>query len=201
MVVIGITGGVGCGKSRVLAYLEEQHHMRVIQADLVSHELITSEGKCFRPIVDLLGDTILGADGEIDKKKMAAAIFSDASLREKVNGIIHPQVKEEIRHRVLKAREEGFSYTVVEAALLPEAHYEEFIDTYWYIHASEEVRRERLKTSRGYTDEKIDSIIRSQKSEQEFRECCDVTIENDGAFAETAKQIEEILSDVNTARS
>lgn len=193
MKVYGITGGVGCGKSKVLAYLEERYHMYVIQADLVSHDLIRPEGACYPAITELLGKDILDEDGCIIRSEMAARIFADKSLREAVNEIIHPGVKREIERRIRCAKQQGYENAVVEAALLLEAHYEEFIDEYWYIYAEESVRRERLRVSRGYSEEKITGIMKSQLSEQRFREGCRFVIDNSGAFADTKAQIDRIL--------
>lgn len=194
MKVIGVTGGVGCGKSRVLSYLEEQYDMCVIQADLVARDLIEPEGACFCPIIKLLGKEILSEEGRIDRPRMAAAIFGNEELREKVNDLIHPQVKLEILRRIEQARKAGLQYCVVEAALLLEAGYREFLDTIWYIYASEEVRIRRLMEGRGYSEEKTLSIMHSQLSEEEFDRGCDVRIDNSGAFLETRKQIDRILA-------
>ncbi|MBR3634704.1 MAG: dephospho-CoA kinase, partial [Lachnospiraceae bacterium] len=92
MKTIGITGGVGCGKSRILEYIRENYNCKIITADDVANEIKEPGEVCYQPLIDLLGKEILGKDKRIDKKKMAAKIFADESLLLKVNDIIHPAV-------------------------------------------------------------------------------------------------------------
>ncbi len=196
MKVIGITGGVGSGKSEILTYLKERTNCRIIAADLAAHELEEPEGACYRPLVELLGERILGPDGRIDRGKMAAVIFSDGELLERVNGIVHPAVKTYIMEEIARERLAGrYDYLFLEAALLIEGGYGRIVDELWYIHADESVRRERLKASRGYTDEKIDHIMRRQLPEEVFSEHCSVVIENGGPLADTYRQIDEKLGE------
>ena len=93
MKVIGITGGVGAGKSEVLAYLSRHYNCRVIMADKVAHQLEEPGERCFEPLKALLGIQILNPEGRIDRQKMAARIFGDVELLGKVNAIVHPAVK------------------------------------------------------------------------------------------------------------
>ena len=93
-----------------------------------------------------------------------------------------------------KERKEGrISLLVLEAALLIEEHYDEICDELWYIYTSREVRRERLKASRGYSDAGVDRIFASQLSEEQYRSHCSEVIDNNGALEETLAQIEEAL--------
>ena len=157
MKTIGITGGVGCGKSRILEYIKENYNCRIIIADDVANEIKEPGQMCYQPLIDLLGERILGEDKRIDKKKMASEIFKDESLLQKVNDIIHPAVKDYILDNIEIEKEKGkIDYLFIEAALLIECGYNAYVDEMWYIYAKESVRRERLKNSRGYSDEKID---------------------------------------------
>lgn len=99
---------------------------------------------------------------------------------------IHPKEKEE-------EKVAGTQIFVIEAALLIEDHYEEICDELWYIHTPDKIRRKRLKESRGYSDARIDGIMKNQKSEEQFRKACDVVIENGEDFKETCIQIKEAL--------
>ena len=111
-----------------------------------------------------------------------------------MNAIVHPAVKEYVRKQYALELEKGeLELLILEAALLIEEEYDEICDELWYIYTSEENRRNRLKESRGYSDEKIDNIFKSQLSEIEFRESTQVTIDNNGDLKETYQQIEKAL--------
>ena len=192
---IGITGGVGAGKSFVLSCLAESCNCRIVLADDVGNEVKMPGQPCYDRIVELLGKEVLAEDGHINRQKMAAMIFSDEKLLKKVNEIIHPAVKAYILKEVKKEREAGEKdYFFLEAALLIEDGYDKLLDEMWYVHADREVRRARLKASRGYSDEKIDNIFASQLTEEVFRSYASVVIENNGEQEETRRQILEALN-------
>lgn len=194
MKLIGITGGVGAGKTMVLGLLKELCRCRVLLADEVGNEVKLPGQPCYERLVQLLGRQVLAEDGTIDKKKMAGLIFSDPALLDRVNGIIHPEVKRYILEQVDEERRKGEAdYFFLEAALLIECGYEAILDELWYIHADGPVRMARLKESRGYSEEKIRQIFESQLSETEFRAHCSVVIENNGNLQETRRQLEAAL--------
>ena len=112
---------------------------------------------------------------------------------QRLNDIVHPEVLEWVRKDILKKKEECCSYYIVEAALLPEVG-KELCDELWYIYTDEAVRRERLKSSRHYTDEKITRMIASQPVEEVFRKACTVVIDNSGDFEATKRQIGDRLN-------
>ena len=196
MRVIGITGGVGAGKSKVLEYLEEKYNCRVILADKVAHMLEEKGQKCYEELTALLGEEILLPDKSIDKQKMAEIIFADMDLLHKVNNIVHPAVKAYIVKTIEDKRIEGrLDFLFIEAALLIEDGYDVIVDELWYIHSDVDVRRDRLKSTRAYSDEKIDEIIQKQLSEEEFRKHCKVIIDNSGNFKTACKQIDEKMEE------
>ncbi len=196
MKVIGVTGGVGAGKSEVLAFLLEHYNCRVIMADRVAHQLEEPGGKCFEPLKVLLGADVLTPEGKIDKQKMAARIFGDAAILEQVNGIVHPAVKAYLLEQIAQERvARKFDYLFIEAALLIEEGYTGIVDEMWYIHADVSVRRQRLKQARGYSDEKIDSILAKQLPEEAFYKHCRVVIENSGTLISVYQQIEKELGE------
>ncbi len=185
MKVLGITGGVGAGKSTVLARLSEKYQARVIQADQAAHLLEEPGQKCYQEIVDVFGKEILCADGTIDRRLLGEIVFQDAESLKRLNAIVHPGVKSYIAEEIRKERGAGkVPFVVVEAALLIEEHYEEICDEIWYIHTEEEVRRKRLMASRGYTPEKIGEIMKNQLSEKQFFEHCQFVVDNSSDFIE-----------------
>ncbi len=196
MKVVGITGGIGAGKSQILAYLKEHTRCRIIIADQVAHELEEPGGRCYQPIVSILGTAILTEDGRIDRAKMAARIFADGKLLSQINEIVHPAVKEYITGAIAEERAgDRIDYLFIEAALLIEDGYKTIVDELWYIHTDIQVRRERLKASRGYSDEKIDSIMNGQLSEEEFYGQCSVVIDNSGTLDSVYRQIDKKLGE------
>ena len=192
---IGITGGVGAGKSAILEYLSSKPKIRVMLADEIAHILMSPGTVCYDRIVDEFCDVdILSGDGSFDKEKLASLIFSNDINRERLNAIVHPAVKEYvIEQYAIETKKKELDYLVLEAALLIEEHYDEICDELWYIYTSEENRRLRLKESRGYSDEKIDNIFASQLSEAEYRSACQKCIDNNGTVEHTYMQIEDII--------
>ena len=190
MLVFGITGGVGAGKSQVMQYLETAHGARVLLMDNLGHELMAKGAACYQPIIDLFGTGVVAQNGELDRKAIGAIVFSDRELLEKLNAIVHPAVKKEVIRRVAVAREEGVKCFFMESALLLEEKYDAMCDELWYIYTKEAVRRERLKASRGYSDEKIDQMLKNQASEELYRSHCSFEINNSGDFVETQAQID-----------
>lgn len=196
MKVIGITGGVGAGKSALLTYMAENYNCKIILADEVAH-LVKEPGEvCYLKLVELLSEEILNEDGTIHKGKMAEKIFASEVLLEQVNSIIHPAVKEWILKEIHSENEKNeLDFLFIEAALLIEDGYLNIVDEMWYIYAREEVRRARLKASRNYSDEKIDAIMQSQLSEEEFRANCKVVIDNSESLVWAYSQIDEKLGE------
>lgn len=193
MKVLGITGGVGSGKSQVLAYLETRYHASVCQMDEVAKQLQKKGTPCYREIVREFGTEITGPDGELDRARLGMAVFSDAGKRQTLNRIVHPAVLEQVRRDIAEKEARGVKLYVVEAALLPDVG-RELCDELWYVYAAEKVRRSRLKDSRGYSDEKITRMIESQPEEERFRQVCTAVIDNSGTFEDTKKQIGDKLT-------
>lgn len=201
MKIIGVTGGVGSGKTELLHYIEKNYRCRILLADEASHEVVQKGGRIYEPLVALLGSSVLDSSGEINRKEMAARIFSQEELLGRVNALIHPAVREYILEAVAEEREkaaagaeDAVDYFFLEAALLIECGYRSVVDEMWYIYCDLAVRRERLKKSRGYSDGKIDSILSSQLTEAEFRSGSDVVIDNSGNLEDAYRQIREALA-------
>ncbi len=197
MKFIGITGGVGAGKSAILNYLAEKKGVRVMLADEIAHDLMEPGTACYERIRDCFGkEDIWAEDGHFDRPKLAAVIFADEKKRDRLNGIVHPAVKEYVIEQAAKERERGEIWLLVlEAALLIEEHYDEICEELWYIYTAEDIRRARLMESRGYSKEKVQHIFDSQLKESEYRSHCRVVIDNNGDLAETYRQIEKALAE------
>ena len=194
MRLIGITGGVGAGKSEILQYIRKHYKCEIYLADQVAHEVQSPGQPCYQKMVELMGNGILQEDGTIDRAKMASRIFLEKELLLKVNALVHPAVQTYLLDRVKEARQNPeVELFFIEAALLIETGYKEIADEMWYIYADEKVRRNRLEASRGYTPQKISQIMDKQLSEEAFREACDFMIDNSGTLEDSFRQIDERL--------
>ena len=147
MKVIGITGGVGSGKSEVLGILKRDFGAELLIADEIAHQVMEPGMPAYRRIVEALGTDFLSADGSIDRKALAKRLFGDGEALGTVNSIVHPTVWQAIEESIRCSRKE---LVIVEAALFDEEHNGLF-DQVWYIFTSEENRISRLMKSRGYS--------------------------------------------------
>ena len=128
MRVIGVTGGVGAGKSTVLGILEEDFQAYVIQADQLGHILMEPGEECYDAVIALFGKEIIKKDKTIDRRRISDVVFTDKDMLLKLNGIIHPAVKQRILDLLGEQKEAGREICVVEAALFLEENYQEFCD-------------------------------------------------------------------------
>ena len=190
MRVIGVTGGVGSGKSAVLNHIEAHFDARIVKADEVGHMLMMPWGKCFEPVVKIFGDWVVREDGSLDRQAIAQIVFKDPEMLKKLNAIIHPEVKKYIVREIERSRKEETEFFFIEAALLLEEKYDEICDEIWYIYCEKEVRIERLRRDRGYSDERIRQVMENQLSDEEYEAHCDFQLYNDEDVAHTYLQIE-----------
>ena len=194
MRLIGITGGVGAGKSTILEYIKAHYRCRVYLADQVAHAVKEPGQPCYEALVELLGREVLEENGQIHKGRMAERIFRDENLLEQVNALVHPAVRAHLLEKIREAREEGWAQLFfIEAALLIECGYRDIVDEMWYVHAGEDLRSGRLRESRGYSPEKIGQIMGSQLTEEGFRAGSDFVIDNSGTPEESYRQIRRRL--------
>lgn len=197
MRIIGITGGVGAGKSKVLEYLENTYSAVVCQADIVARNLEKKGTVCYRKIVEQFGTDILQENGRLDRKKLAQIVFGDSEKLQVLNEIVHPAVKNRIARMIREEKKKGTKLFLLEAALLLEDHYDEICEEIWYVYAQDTVRKKRLQLARGYSEEKIEAMFRSQKTRDEFLELCDRAIDNSGDFETTCAQLDSIMDKLN----
>ncbi len=178
MRVIGITGGIGAGKSTVLRILQENWNAYVIEADKVGHRVMEPGGSCYDQVVSLFGDGVVKDDKTIDRKKVSDIVFAAPDKLQALNAVIHPAVKSEIRKKISEERMVGRNLFIVEAALLLEDHYEEICDEVWAVLTDREIRIQRLMRDRGYTLEKCESIIANQKDDAFYHDKADFVLYN-----------------------
>lgn len=193
MKVIGLTGSVGSGKTTIARILEKDFGAFVIIADIVGHYFMEPGQEVFDKIVEHFGTEIL-TKGKIDRKKLGEASFKKEKEINFLNSIIHPCVKNYILQQIEEQkRKQENSCIVIEAALLIEAGYLSLCDEMWYVTADDFIRRKRLKETRGYTDEKINIILKNQLSDEDFRRNCTKILYNNSDIAKIKEQIENLL--------
>ena len=190
MRIIGVTGGVGSGKSAVLNYIEEHFDSRIVKADDVGHLLMMPGRACYEPVIQLFGEWIVKDDTSLNREAIASIVFEDGEMLKKLDDIIHPAVKKYILKEIEKSKKEKTEFFFIESALLLEEKYDEICDEMWYIYCEKEVRMERLRHDRGYSDEKIQRMMANQLPDEEFEARCDFQLYNDEDVAHTYLQIE-----------
>lgn len=198
MKIIGITGGVGAGKSTVLNFLKEMCNCETVMADDVAKSLMKKGSVLTDTAYSLFGRDAYLENGNINAAHVVQIIFSDSAIRKQWEEAVHPAVKNKILNLIKKAGEEGKEFFFLEAALLIEDNYEEICEEIWYVYADEDVRRIRLKETRDYSDEKTDSILNAQLKDSEYRQHSAYIIDTGISLAYTRAQLENKLAEYRT---
>lgn len=179
MKTIGLTGGIGSGKSTVSQILTELGAF-VIDADKVGHEIYLPGKEAWHQLTTAFGRDILAPDRTIDRKKLGALVFGSDDARKKLNGIVHPLMFQDIARRIKAKRAEGFTKPiVVEAAILIEANWLPLADEVWLVVTNKTAVIDRVATQRGMAAKETEARIASQLSDSERRKYAQVVIEND----------------------
>ncbi|MCR5793615.1 MAG: dephospho-CoA kinase [Lachnospiraceae bacterium] len=191
--IVGLTGGVGTGKTTVIEIIEKQFHIPVIVCDRLGKEVMEPGMPAYDRIIESFGNAVVDANGALDRNLLAKMIFEKPELNRVLSGIVHPLVLSEIDHRIEKAKQENDKWMVIESAILFESGLDKKCDEIWAIYTKPEIRRERLKQSRGYSDEKITAMMNSQMSWEETKAQVDRVIYNNDSIDEIAPQLEKFL--------
>lgn len=193
MLVIGLTGSIGTGKSEATRVLQGLG-AEVINADQVGHEAYTPHTESWNAVVDTFGRDILQPDGEIDRRKLGAIVFADQGQMAKLNGIMHPRMAGMVAEKIEQMRSRGVTVVVVEAALLFEAGWETLVDEVWATDSPLEIVFQRLMSRNGLDEQEVRKRLGSQMDIQERLDRADVVVDNSGdvtALEETVKSIWE----------
>lgn len=188
--VIGITGGVGSGKSHILTYLKENYDCCVIESDLIAKQLMLPGENGYFSVVKFFGNHILSLDKTIDTTKLGQLVFNDKKLLEELNHIVHPLVVARITEIINKIT---VPIVFVESAILFESGLNSICDDIWYIFVSQSVRKQRLLDSRNYSYEKTQSIMDSQMDQDKYKEKCNFVIDNSYSIDKTFLEIDKLL--------
>ncbi len=190
MVVIGLTGGIGAGKSEVSRILAG-HGAVIIDTALLGHEAYAPGTVPWRAVVKAFGRDILLPDAQIDRKILGDIVFSDPEELDRLNAIMRPAIADMIRERLRAAERQGRRVAVLDSATLIEAGWTELVDEVWLTTAPEEEIYRRLRVRSGLSVRHIAERIESQISDEVRRAHADVVIENDGSLTDLRVQVEE----------
>ena len=193
MRVIGITGGIGSGKSIVCEILQKHYKAYLINMDQIAHSLMEPGEISYELIVKHFGSNILEHKGNIDRKKLGELVYGDEEQLKLLNSFSHPYVLSYVKNLIYEKKLSLEKLICVESALPVEGKLREICDEVWYVKASDSIRRERLKNNRCYSDEKIDSIFSKQITVEQFREIGSEIIANETSQEELLKQIDNLL--------
>jgi dephospho-CoA kinase len=179
MLTIGLTGGIGSGKSEV-ARMFNQLGVPVIDADVIAHQLVEPGTEALSEIIAAFGQTILTSEGTLDRAKLAGIVFNRPEMRQQLEAIIHPRVREQIK--AYKDAHNNEPYIMVVIPLLLESGQRDLVDRVLVVNAAESVRIQRVRTRDGRTEKEIRSIIRSQADDAQRRAAADDNIDNSGSL-------------------
>ncbi|MEE8517819.1 MAG: dephospho-CoA kinase [Dehalococcoidia bacterium] len=189
MRVIGLTGGIGTGKSEVSATLRALG-AEIIDADAEAHSSYRQGTMGWRRLLEMFGDEILGRDGEIDRRKLGQLVFGSPQALAWLNAAIHPLVRDRVSARLRELSENGTDVAVVDAALLYEAGWDDLTDEVWAVTAPPVQAAERLVVQRGLEDWEAQRRIDAQSPPDTVASRADVVIENAG----TLEQLRETVT-------
>ncbi len=179
MLVIGLTGGIGTGKTEVSRLLA-QLGATVINADQVGHEAYTPHSEAWQEVVRTFGEDILQASGEIDRRKLGGIVFADSERLATLNGIMHPRMAAIVREKLEVLESQGTDVAVVEAAVLFEAGWDALVGEVWTTESLADTVVERLQQRNGFAPAEIRKRIASQMPSEDRARRADEVIENDG---------------------
>lgn len=195
--VIGITGGVGSGKTTVLEYVRElsspDAEVEIYLLDDEAKKLQEIGMPVYEEIVEEFGREILRMDGEIDRSALAEIVFSDEKKLMKLNSITKEAVVRQMEEILENCDRQKLIF--MESAILLDCNLRDKCDEIWYIYADRKVRRERLKAGRGYSDERITNMFKRQRQDRYFFNRASVVIHNNDR-EEMKKDVKKALKDV-----
>ena len=197
MKVIGLTGGIGSGKSTVSQFLAELG-VTIINADKVGHEVFKPDTEAWREVVAAFGKQVVSANGNIDREKLGAIVFGNPETRARLNQIMHPRIYDLVKAQLEEYRRQGVAVVVIEAPLLVEAGWTSLVDEVWVTTASEDTVLSRLKERTGLSEGESRARIRSQLPTEERILHADVVIDTDCDLDELKAKVKELWRRLQT---
>ncbi len=191
MRVIGLTGGVGTGKSTVSQFLQDLGAV-LLDADKVGHESYLPNSLTWKDLVAAFGDGILQPDQQIDRKKLGAIVFSDPARLAQLNGIVHPRMREMMKQKLQDMKARSVKVVVLEAAILIEAKWTPLVDEVWVTAAPEQTVIQRVQKRNNWTEEQIRGRIKAQLPDAERRRHAQVIVDTDCTLDEVREKVKAL---------
>ena len=191
MFVVGLTGGIGTGKTFVSRRLEELGAV-VVNADLLGHEVYRPQTEGWHAVVKAFGEQVVGDDGEINRRALGGIVFSDEEALAQLNAIMHPRIYALAERRLEELFESGEKTAVLEAALLIEAKWTPLVNEVWVTVSPESEVVERLRERNNMDEQAARARINSQMPQVERIKYADVVIENNGSFEDLSDKIQNL---------
>lgn len=192
--ILGLTGGIACGKSTISAYLKE-FGIPVIDADECSRAVVEKGSIGLEKLTEIFGNKILEKDGTLNRKVLGQTVFSDSEQLSLLNSVMEPLIREEISRRL--NQENNADLVVLDAPLLIEQHYDKICDFIMTIDVPKKIQLERLIERDKLSEDEAKSRIESQLSSRERNGFADVVIDSSGTVEQTRKQVIKWLKTIN----
>ena len=189
MSVIGLTGGIACGKTLVSDYIQS-FDVDVIDADIITRQLYMPGSKLLSDIISEFGDEYLLEDGNLDRSALRAYVFEDSERKNRLNEIVHPAIRKAVFEAMMASEKD---HQMIVVPLLIEAGYLDLCDEVWVMRVDEATQKERLVLRDGITEELALSMIASQMPFDEKKKYADRIIDNRGNKMHTLKQVRKIF--------
>jgi len=184
---IGLTGGIGSGKSTVAKLLQEKV-AALVNADLLGHEVYLPGKPAYDDIIEAFGRDVVTEDGTIDRKKLGPIVFSDPANLTRLNEITHPRIADLARERLAALEASGQKIAVLEAAILFEAHWESLVDEIWVTVVDPSVAAQRTAERSGLDLKQVMDRINAQMTDEERISRSDIVISTEGDLSDTAER-------------
>ena len=188
MLKVGLTGGIGSGKTTASGYFSALN-IPVIDADEIAHKLLTPGGPAYQEVVDTFGENILDNQKLIGRSRLRALVFEDPGKRKVLEEIIHPRVRSEINRQLEKT---NAPYCIIVIPLLIEAGYADFVDNILVIDADESAQLKRVKERSGLNEDEIKNIMSAQVDRQKRLDHANEVITNDSSLSELKRKVEQL---------
>lgn len=192
MIVIGLTGGIASGKSTILQMLIKKG-IPVVDADLISRELVKPEGKVLKKLCNAFGDIIIKQDGTLDRRLLGTIVFGDSSRLKQLNDIMLPAIREEVVQQLKAYRLQNFRLCVVDGATLVESKFTDLVDYLLLVFIEPQLQLERLRSRDNYSEKEALERIQAQMPFEEKRKYADYIIDNSKDIEYTKQQLNTIL--------
>lgn len=189
MYKIGLTGGIGSGKSTVLNWLKEKN-ISCIDADIIAREVVAPESQGLLALKEKFGDVIIGNDGALNRQALSDIVFNDDKKLHLLNSLLHGEIRKRIEEQTCALEKRGVTTVVYDVPLLIEVGWHTDMDEIWLVYADHQSRLNRLALRNGYDQEESERRIAGQMPLDDKRKYADVILDNSGTLSDLVRQLQ-----------